>query len=99
MIEDIYTEFCDALNPKQENQQQCHLTYQQANQSTNELMKMILELKQEIKELKTNKGYNNKGYQASITNSKLVANWKYYWTHGCNSTHSSKDCRFPADNY
>ena len=46
VIEDICTEFCDALNSKQDNQQQCYLIYQQAhqNQSTNELMKKILGL-------------------------------------------------------
>ena len=37
-------------------------------------MKIILELKQEIKELKANKGYNNKEYQARIIGSKLVTN-------------------------
>ena len=44
------------------------------NQSTNELMKMILELKQEIKELKVSKGYS---HQARTKGSKLVENWKY----------------------
>jgi len=59
-------------------------------------MKMILELKQEIKELKTNKSSPN---QPRAKNTKSIANWKYCWTYGCNLTHNGQECRFPADKH
>ena len=57
---------------------------------------MILELKQEIKELKVNNSYAN---QPRAKNNKFIANQKYCWIHGCNPTYNGKVCRNPADNY
>ena len=57
---------------------------------------MILELKQEIKELKANNSYIN---QLRAKNNKSIVNWKYCWTHGYNLTHNRKVCRNSADNH
>ena len=59
MMDNIRKEFYRVLNSNNTNNQQCYLTYQQAqqvhlNQSNNDLLTMIRELKGEVKYLKAN---------------------------------------------
>jgi hypothetical protein len=106
MIDDIRKEFYGALNSNNANNQQCHLTYQQAqqahlSQSNNDILTMIRELKEEIKDLKANRTRNysqntTPTYRSSPPNN--ILKFKYCWTHGCNRTHSSQHCRMPANN-
>ena len=107
MIDDIRKEFYGALNSNNTNDQQCHLTYQQAqqahlSQSNNDILTMIRELKEEIKDLKANRTRNysqntTPTYRSSPPNN--ILKFKYCWTHGCNRTHSSQHCRMPANNH
>ena len=100
-------EFYGALNSNNANDQQCHLTCQQAqqahlNQSNNDLLTMIRELKEEVKDLKANRARNysqntTTTYRSSPPNN--ILKFKYCWTHGCNRSHSSQDCRMPANNH
>ena len=103
MINNIRKEFYEALNPNNTNNQQCHLTYQQVqqaylSQSSNDILTMIRELKEEIKELKANRTRNysqntTPTYRSSPLNK--ILKFKYCWTHGCNRTHSSQYCCMP----